>query len=106
MAIQNFLNQTGTLKGRTGYDQYGKETQSAGSSVACRFQETTKTIINPDGSVEPIDAYAFFDPSISVNAGDHFVFAGVDYRVLTNNLVVDGRGIAHHSEVNLKKWQS
>jgi hypothetical protein len=106
MALQNFLNQTGTLKSRTGYDQYGKEVQAAGTSVACRFQETTKTIIKSDGSTEPIDAYAFFDPSISVNAGDHFTFGGVDYRVMTNNLVVDGRGLAHHSEVGLQKWHS
>jgi hypothetical protein len=106
MAIQEFFNDTGTLKGRTGYDQYGKEVQSAGAVVSCRFQETTKTRINPDGSVEPIDAYAFFDPSISINAGDHFVVTGVDYRVLNVNQVVDGRGLLHHLEVNLQKWQS
>jgi len=106
MSVQRFLNQTGTLKTRTGYDQYGKEAQTAGTSVICRFQNTAKTRILPDGSVEPIDAYAFLDPSISVNPGDHFIFASVDYRILTVNQVVDGRGIAHHSEINLSKWQS
>lgn len=106
MAIQDFFNQTGTLKGRTGYDQYGKELQSAGASVACRFQETAKTQILPDGSVEPIDAYAFFDPATTINPGDHFVFSSTDYRVLSVNMVVDGKGLAHHSEVNLQKWQS
>lgn len=106
MAIQNFLNQSGSLKNRTGYDQYGKEIQSAGASVACRFQETNKTIVKQDGSVEPIDAYAFVDSSVSINSGDHFVFNSIDYRILTVNQVVDGKGLAHHSEVNLVKWHS
>lgn len=106
MAIQKFFNQTGTLKNRTNYDEYGKEVQSAGTSVTCRFQQTNKTRMLADGSVEPIDAYAFFDPSVSINTGDHFVYNGVDYRVLTVNLVVGGAGLAHHSEVNLQKWQS
>lgn len=106
MAIQDFFNQIGSLKGRTGYDQYGKETQGVASSVACRFQNTTKTRLLANGSVEPIDAYAFFDPSISINPGDHFVFNSVDYRVLDIRQIVDGRGLAHHSEVSLSKWQS
>lgn len=74
--------------------------------MLCRFQETTKTVIKPDGSTEPIDAYAFFDQSTTVNAGDHFVIGGVDYRVLSVNVVVDGHGLAHHNQVNLQKWQS
>lgn len=106
MSLQSFLNQTGTLKARSGYDRYGKETQGAGTTVACRFQETQKTNILPDGSTEPIHAYAFFDPAITLNPGDHFVFNSVDYRVLNNNLIVGGNGIAHHNEVNLQKWQS
>lgn len=106
MSIQQFFNQTGTLKNRTGYDQYAKEIQTAGTSIACRFQETTKTRLLPDGSVEAIDAYAFFDPSTTIVAGDHFIFNSIDYRVLSNNLVVDGKGLAHHSEVRLQKWQS
>lgn len=106
MAIQDFFNQPGTLKSRTGYDQYGKEVQTAGVSVSCRFQNKQRTVLNPDGSVETFDAYAFFDSSVNINAGDHFNFGGIDYRVFDVNGVSDGKGLAHHNEVNLQKWQT
>lgn len=106
MSIQRLFNQTGTLKTRSGYDQYGKEVQNAGTTVNCRFQEVVKTRIHPDGSVEDIDAKAFVPPATNVNAGDHFIFNSIDYRVLYVNSVVDGRGTLHHYELRLTKWQS
>ena len=106
MAIKRFLNQTGMLKNRTGYDQYGKEVQTAGTSINCRFQESNKTHLMPDGSVEAIHAIVFFDPTVNANSGDHFVFEGVDYRILDIQDEVDGLGNLHHLEARLVRWTS
>jgi hypothetical protein len=106
MSIQDFFVQTATVKTRTGYDQYGKELQATGTAVNCRVQEVNRTKILPDGSVEPINAIAFVDPVVTINSGDHFSYNGTDYRVMDVNQVVDGRGLLHHNELRLQKWQS
>lgn len=106
MSIQTFFNQTGTLKNRTGYDAYGKEKQNAGTSVSCRVQLSNKTKLLPDGSTEMILGKVFFDPSVTVANGDHFVFASIDYRVMNLNPIIHGNGDTHHYEGELQKWQS
>ena len=40
----------------------------------------------------------------SVEAEDKVTFNGVDYRVISKNVVVDGSGATRHLELQLGEW--
>jgi hypothetical protein len=79
--IESYLNQSGTLKSKTGFSLEGKPTLSTGTVVACRFQHKTKTLRNDQGVEYTIDAELWLKPDQAVALEDVFVFESVNYKI-------------------------
>lgn len=104
MSLAGLLNQTISLYGKSGYNEQGRETVGALTSVFARVQVTSKRRLLPNGSIVTIDAIAYLPASTSINTDDKVTYSGNDYKVFAKYTAVDGEGQTNHIKVELVKW--
>ncbi len=106
MSITNLLAQTATIYPKSGYNKFGRDTSGAGTLVRCRFQNVTKTKLQPDQSVIVLVGTFYFDGSVTINTEDRILYNSLSYKVFTVNDSVDGRGRTRLIRVDVQKWQT
>jgi hypothetical protein len=77
--IKDYCNQTTTLKTLSSLNQYGEPSFSS-STIACRFEQNTKLIIDREGK-EVISTAAIFSES-EIKEDDRVSYGGVERVVL------------------------
>ena len=106
MGLQGLLNQTITIYAKSSYNSEGREVVGAGSSIKCRFQQTTKRKLMPNGNLQTIDAIVYVPGDTSINTDDKVAFNSVNYKVFGKYAAVDGAGETNHIKLELIKWLS
>jgi len=107
MSINGMLSQTGVLYPKTGYNKFGRdESGSGGVTVACRFQNQTKTKLVAQGQVVQLLGVVYFKGSVSVNTEDRFVINSLSYKIFSVNGNIDGRGVQRMIKCEVTKWQT
>ncbi len=104
MGINQFFNQTITIQNRTGKDLHAQSSWSAAVEARVRFEKTRKTIATSNREREPIDAVVFAQPGTNVEVGDLITYMASDYKVMTKDDMVDGKGTLHHIELKVQTW--
>lgn len=104
MSLQSLLNQTITIYAKSSYNEEGREVVGDGTSIKCRFQQTTKRRLLPNGSLQTIDAVVYVPGSTSINTDDKVSFGGVNYKVFGKYAAIDGIGQTNHLKLELIKW--
>lgn len=104
MSLLGLLNQTITIASKSSYNNEGREVVGAGTSVKCRFQQTTKRRLLPNGSLQTIDGIVYVPGDTSVNTDDKVTFNSVTYKVFSKYAAVDGSGNTDHYKLELIKW--
>lgn len=85
-------------------DKQGKSTFSTAVDVKCRFERTSKTIINAQRELEPIHAIASCRPTTAIQKGAKVTYDSDIYRVMEVADAPDGTGDIHHREIKLQLW--
>lgn len=106
MSIAGLLNQTITIKAKTGLNRYGRETVGAAITVSARFQSTTKTILLATGDSITLDGYIDVGASTVVATNDRITYNGNDYRVHSRKEAIGRNGHVHHITLGVALWQT
>lgn len=103
MSYSSLLNQTVTIKVKSGTNRYGREVVGAGTDYAARFERRSRNIFKPDGSVTTIDGRVFLPNTATVSIDSELVYDGTSYRVVT---ISDrqGRTARHHITAEVTRW--
>lgn len=104
MSVKSLLRQSMTVYGQTSYNAEGREVVGAGTSVQCRFQETTKQKIAPNGSVISLDAIAYVPEDTTVAEDDHVEYNGTRYKVVGLYATPNGIGEVEFIKLELTQW--
>ncbi len=105
MAINQLLNQTGTLENPTGSsDRHGNLGFTDAATIAMRFERSTRTIVTKEREREPIDGTVFVAPNVSVSMGARITFDSQRYRVMRVTTATLGNGKTHHIELLVQSW--
>lgn len=104
MSVTGLMNQSLTVYSKSGYDKYGRETVGTGTSVACRFQKTTKQRLALNGALTTIVGIVYVPADTTVAIEDKITFDAVNYRVFGIYAAVDGAGNDNHLKLELTKW--
>jgi len=103
MGIENYLNQTVSLLGKTSYDKYGKPVVGAGTNIIGRLQETTRRIVTGKQQEIGIDAELWVLPTQTLNIDDQISYNGVTYKVVKVDTKRGFYGSANHKKALLIK---
>lgn len=105
MSYNSFMRQSAAYQnpGAT-RDKQGRPALGSSNSITCRFQRTNKTIVTAEREREPIHGIVFSKPGDDIQVGGKFIYDGTDYRVMTREDVVDGKGTLHHRELMVQLW--
>jgi hypothetical protein len=106
MSLPGLLNQLITLYPKSSYDSSGREVVGSGTNYKCRFQETTKRKMLPNGSLLTIDAIAYVQGNPTVSTDDRVSYGGNYFKIFAKYAAVDGQGNVNHLKLELLKWQS
>lgn len=106
MSIAGLLNQSITIKAKTGHDGYGRDVVGAGTTVSARFQATTKTILLGNGDSVTLDGYIDVPAGTVVATNDRVTYGGIDYRIHSRKEAVGRNGAVHHLTLGVAKWQT
>lgn len=106
MSLIGLLNQTITIYAKSSYNDEGREVVGSGSDIKCRFQQTTKRRLLPNGNLQVIDAIVYVPGDTSINTDDKVLFGSTNYKVFSKYVAVDGAGTTDHIKLELVKWLS
>lgn len=98
------LNQTITIYPSGVQDKFGKVTYGTGVDYACRFQKVTKNIVTAQNELTPVTGMVFLSADATVAIGSKATFGDVDYKILSVEPLIDGRGRTRHYEAYLTDW--
>lgn len=103
MSYASLLNQSVTIKVKSGTNRYGRETVGSGTTYPARFERRSRNIFKPDGSVTTIDGRVFLPNTATVSIDSELVYDSQSYRVVT---ISDrqARTARHHITVEVVKW--
>lgn len=104
MSVQALLRQTITVYGQTSYNAEGREVVGAGVDVKCRFQETTKQKMMPNGTTISLDALAYVPEDTDVEEDDHVEYQGTRYKVIGLYATPNGIGEVEFIKLELTEW--
>lgn len=104
MSVKSLLKQTLTIYGQTSYNAEGREVVGAGVDVSCRFQQTSKQKLAPNGSTISIDAIAYVPEDTEVEDDDHVDYDGTRYKVVGLYATPNGRGEVEFIKLELSQW--
>ena len=104
MTINNYLNQTATLKTVASRDVYNKPTLSAGTSVACRIQHgrTLDKLVNGSVESDRYDAVIYCLSTVDVDIDDIMIIDSVSYTV-RDIYKAQGKSVLHHKKLYVQK---
>lgn len=94
------------MYGKTSYDEYGKEVLGSGVTYKARVQIVNKSRFLPNGQNVVIDAIAYINGAPTININDKLAYSGVNYKVHSKTVPVDGQGNQHHTKLELIKWNN
>lgn len=106
MSFIGLLNQTITLRRKSGYDGYGRESMGSATTYRCRFQQTNRTILLATGDSIILDGYIDVLGTCPVQNNDRITYNGEDYRVINRKEAIGRNGNLHHITLGVKLWQS
>lgn len=106
MSLIGLLNQTISIAGKSSYNSEGREIVGSGTSVKCRFQQTTKRRLMPNGNLQTIDAIVYVPGTTTVTTDDKVTYAAVTYKVFSIYAAINGQGNVDHYKLELIKWQA
>lgn len=101
MGITSYLNQTATLKPRSGVDRYGKPTIGTTSTFRCRAQGSKTRVFNDQGVETQADLEMWVEPSLGVSEGDKIEFESKNYSVAKLDTKRKLTGVANHKKLLL-----
>lgn len=102
--IGRLLNQTITVYPKSSYNRYGREVVGTGVDYPCRITEASKSRLLPNGQVIQIDAVCHIEGDVG-EINDKAVYNGHKYKILNRKVARGYTGNAHHSKMELVKWQ-
>lgn len=105
MNIAHLFKQTITIYPKSGYDKFGKPTNSTSATVSARVQKTTRQRLLPNNSLVLILAIVYVPATTVVNVDDKVTYSGIDYKVFSKSEAIDGMGAVNHIKLELQKWQ-
>lgn len=100
----NLLNQTISHYPKSSYDVDGREVFGSVANYSARVQEQTKSKFLPNGQVVIIDAVVYLSGSPSISLNDKIIYGGVNYKVHSKSVAIDGQGFSHNTKLELTKW--
>lgn len=103
MPINNYLNQTVTLKQKSGFTLEGKPSLSAGVSIMARFQDKQTRLVDDKGNEYVTDAEVWVKPTQTVSLEDVITYGGVNYKVVRIDTKRDLDGQIHHKKALVVK---
>jgi len=103
MPVNRYLNQTVTIKSRTGYDAYGKPTKGSTSTIEARIQEKTNRLIDDKGQQFRTDAELWLKPTQTIALDDVVTFESTTYKVVRIDTKRGFTGNKDHKKVYLVK---
>lgn len=104
MSLLGLLNQTITIYAKSSYNTEGREVMGSGTSIKCRFQQTTKRKLLPNGNLQTIDAIVYVPSTTSINTDDKVTFGSTNYKVFGKYAAIDGKGQTNHLKLELIRW--
>lgn len=105
MAIGNFFKTSSTIENPSSVvGKHGASGFGSATTVFCRFEKTSRTMVKPDGEKTPIDGVVFYPASTTVLIGGRLTIAAVAYRVLAIEDVQGRGGSTHHFELMVQQW--
>ena len=105
MSFAGLLNQTISIKPpNAAVDAYGRPSFAAAVTTLCRFEKMNKTKLLPNGQSIIIDARVFIPGDVAAQINSHIQFGSDFYKVISVSVMVDGRGITRHKELELQSW--
>ena len=100
--VTPFLQQTISTISTVSRDGYGDETYtSAYTSVKCRWQESTRQLVNAAGEQVLARAECWLEVGKTLHIGDKFTFGGEDYFVINYSTKYNLFGQAEFTKVYL-----
>lgn len=106
MSILGLFNQSIVIYPKSGYDKFGKPTNSTPATVSARVQKTTRQRLLPNNSLVLILAIVYVPATTVVSVEDKVTYQSIDYKVFSVNEAVKGDGSVHHIKLELQKWQT
>lgn len=103
--LNNLRRQTVTLYTSSTKDRYGRQSHGSGTDYKVRVNEKTKNIFKPNGEVITIHANCYFSPDVTIDIDDKVTYNSIDYKVFSKKIARNEQGVAHHTKVELVKWQ-
>lgn len=101
MPVTTYLNQTASLKAKTGYDKFGKPTTSTGVTFECRLQASNKKMVKVGGEEFLIDAEMWVKPTQTIVLDDVVVFGSDNYKVIRVDTKRGFTGSVDHKKIYL-----
>lgn len=105
MPVNNYLNQTASLKQKSGFTVEGKPSLGAGASVRVRFQDKQTRLVDDKGNEYVTDGEIWMKPTQTVNLEDVIVYGSVNYKVVRIDTKRDINGQTHHKKALVVKTQ-
>lgn len=105
MSLKRLLKQSITINNPAGaLGKHGEVVLGASATVPCRFEKTSRTILNPQGEREPIDGVAYVGATAVLQLGAKVIYSTETYRLMRIEEIPGRRGIIHHYELLLQLW--
>lgn len=102
--MSSLLNQSVVFTPRSGFDSYGRATDGIAQTLACRFENKTRTRQLPNDQIVELVAKAWINGDPGIVTDDKITVSGIDYRVHSVDGQIDGAGNVHHTTLELAKW--
>jgi hypothetical protein len=103
MPVNNYLNQTVTLKTKSGFTLEGKPNLGVGASIVARFQDKQTRLVDDKGNEYVTDAEVWLKPTQTVNLEDVIVYGSVNYKIVRIDTKRDLGGKIHHKKALVVK---
>ena len=101
MTVEGLMQQTVTVKPRSGYDAYGQPESGTSVSYSARIEPTNEAVIDINGATVVASLVIFMPSSATIAPEDSVNYDGKDWRVLTVAEAVKGSGTVSHLEVKV-----
>jgi len=103
MPVNNFLNQSVTIKAKSGFTLEGKPNLGSGTGIMARFQDKQTKLFDDKGVEYLTDAEIWVKPTQTINLEDVIVYGGVNYKVVRIDTKRDLDGQIHHKKALVVK---
>lgn len=106
MNPNHMMNQTVTIAGATGSNDYGETTHGSPTTVRARVEMVNKAKPGANGEMIQVSLIAYVPVDTTVDAGAELTFESVAYKVISINKVPDMTGQARFTELECTEWRT